>query len=81
MQDVLLDAYNLMHNFIFFNDRKAESLSEEVARTKLDVQAMSGSSEVIKELQVKGLANFTAYANHAIKVVFEDRTIVRMQQG
>jgi len=81
MQDILLDAYNLFHNFIYFNDRKPESLSEELARTKQEVQAMSSSTEVIKELQVKGLASFTAYANHAIKVVFEDRTIVRMQQG
>ena len=32
-------------------------------------------------MQVNGLAQFTAYANHAIKVHFEDRTIVRMQKG
>ena len=28
-----------------------------------------------------GLAKFTAYCNKAIKVVFEDRTIVRMVYG
>ena len=39
---------------------------------------MSGSDQVVKELKVNGLATFTAFANHAIKVVFEDRTIVRM---
>ena len=42
---------------------------------------MSGSNVVVKEMSVNGLANFTAFANQAIKVVFEDRTIVRMQKG
>jgi hypothetical protein len=32
-------------------------------------------------MEVKGLAHFTAYCNKAIKVVFEDRTIVRMIYG
>ena len=49
--------------------------------TKFNVQNMSGSDQVVKEMSVSGLANFTAFANHAIKVVFEDRTIVRMQKG
>jgi hypothetical protein len=31
-------------------------------------------------MEVKGLAQFTAYYNKAVKVVFEDRTIVRMMQ-
>ena len=39
---------------------------------------MSGSDQVIKEMTVGGLATFTAFANHAIKVVFEDRTKIRM---
>ena len=42
---------------------------------------MSGSTEVIREMEVAGLASFTAYANHAIKVHFNDRTILRMQKG
>jgi len=42
---------------------------------------MSGSDEIVKELDVRGLATFTAFANLAIKVKFEDRTIVRMQKG
>ena len=42
---------------------------------------MTGSNEVVKEMSVNGLANFTAFSNQAIKVVFEDRTIVRMQKG
>ena len=37
--------------------------------------------EVLNNLEVKGLANFTAFHNKAIKVVFEDRTIVRMMQS
>ena len=32
-------------------------------------------------MEVNGLGHFTAYANHAIKVHFNDRTIVRMQKG
>ena len=32
-------------------------------------------------MEVNGLGRFTAYANHAIKVHFDDRTIVRMQKG
>jgi hypothetical protein len=39
---------------------------------------MSGSDIVLKELSVKGLATFTAFANKAVKVVFDDRTIIRM---
>ena len=61
MQEILLDAYNLMANFIFFTDAKTPTLKEGVARTKFEVQAMSGSDFVVKELQVKGLATFTAY--------------------
>ena len=32
-------------------------------------------------MEVNGLGRFTAYANYAIKVHFDDRTIVRMQKG
>jgi hypothetical protein len=32
-------------------------------------------------MSVSGLAHFTAYCNKAVKVVFEDRTIVRLMQG
>ena len=32
-------------------------------------------------MEVPGLARFTAYSNFAIKVLFDDRTIVRMQKG
>jgi hypothetical protein len=39
------------------------------------------SNEVTKESKVEGLANFYAYANGAIKVIFVDRTILRMQKG
>ena len=78
MQDLLLDGFNLMHNFMFFNEHQGDSLQSEVARTKQEVQQMSGSDAVIKEMTIKGLAAFTAFENRAIKVVFEDRTIVRM---
>ena len=37
MQEILLDAYNLMENFIFFTDGRAQSLQDGVARTKFDV--------------------------------------------
>lgn len=57
------------------------SIKEVVAKTKFEVQGMSGSDIVLKELSVKGLATFTAFENKAIKVVFDDRTIIRMQQG
>ena len=42
---------------------------------------MSGSTQVLREMEVNGLGHFTAYANHAIKVHFNDRTIVCMQKG
>jgi hypothetical protein len=70
-----------MSNYLYFNKAKPESLHEEVTRTKQQIQSMSGSDVILKELQVKGLATFTAFENRAIKVVFDDRTIVRMQQG
>ena len=41
----------------------------------------SKQDQIYKEMEVAGLAKFTAYTNKAIKVVFEDRTIVRMMQG
>ena len=50
MQEILLDAYNLMENFIFFTDGQAPSLSEGLLRVKHDVQAMSGSEYVVKEI-------------------------------
>ena len=79
---MLVDSFNLMHNFMAFNTHTtAPSLYETITKTKLDVQAMSGSDGIVREMHVKGLASFTAYANRAIKVVFDDRTIVRMQQG
>lgn len=83
MQDLLIDVFTLMHNFLNFSTgpSQAPSLHETLTKTKLDVQQMSGSDEVVRELQVKGLACFTAYSNRAIKVVFDDRTIVRMQHG
>ena len=45
------------------------------------MQNFSGSDEVIKEMEIQGLAKFTAFSNFAIKVLFDDRTIVRMQKG
>jgi len=59
----------------------ATSLIENVEKTKFDIQNMSGCDVIVKELSVKGLGSFTAYANKAIKVVFDDRTIIRMQDG
>ena len=32
-------------------------------------------------MEVPGLTKFTAYCNKAVRVVFEDRTIVRLMQG
>jgi hypothetical protein len=43
---------------------------------------MAASQErIYKEMEVANLAKFTAYSNKSIKVVFEDRTIVRMMHG
>ena len=41
----------------------------------------SMQDQVYKEMEVPGLAKFTAYCNKVVKVVFEDRTIVRMMLG
>ena len=41
----------------------------------------SMQDQIYKELEVAGLAKFTAYCNKSVKVVFEDRTIVRMMLG
>jgi hypothetical protein len=50
-----------MSNYLYFNKAKPESLHEEVTRTKQQIQSMSGSDVILKELQVKGLATFTAF--------------------
>ena len=42
---------------------------------------MSGSNHVVREMEINGLGRFTAYSNHAIKVHFNDRTLIRMQKG
>ena len=42
---------------------------------------MANSNEVIKQLEVPNLATFYAYGNDSIKVVFTDRTILRMQKN
>ena len=79
-----------MKNYVFFSNTlvnglplrdQQQSLEESVENTKFNVQNMTGSDQVVKEMTVNGLATFTAFANHAIKVVFEDRTIIRMQKG
>ena len=41
----------------------------------------SQQDAIYKEMEVAGLARFTAFCNKSIKVVFEDRTIVRMMLG
>lgn len=41
----------------------------------------SMQDQLYKEMEVAGLAKFTAYCNKSVKVVFEDRTIVRMVHG
>lgn len=41
----------------------------------------SMQDQVYKELEVDGLARFTAYCNRSIKVAFEDRTILRVAEG
>ena len=85
-----MDAFQLMKNFVFYqkNSYHSGSLSagpstveQSLEQTKFIVQNMSGSSEVVREMEVNGLGRFTAYANYAIKVHFDDRTIVRMQKG
>ena len=78
-----------MRNFVFYQKQstngtasgQASTIKESMEQNKFNVQRMSGSTEIIREMEVAGLANFTAYANHAIKVHFNDRTILRMQKG
>lgn len=41
----------------------------------------SHQDRVYKEITMEGMGHFTAYSNKAVKVVFEDRTLVRMMQG
>ena len=94
LQEILVDAFQLMRNFVFYQRNSASSgaagtsepaaastIQQSMEQTKFAVQRMSGSTEVLREMQVQGLGSFTAYANYAIKVHFDDRTIVRMQKG
>ena len=90
MQEILVDAFQLMRGFVFYQKKcahmgsvtgAASTVEESIKQTKFNVQNMSGSSQVIREMEVNGLGRFTAFANHAIKVHFDDRTIVRMQKG
>ena len=90
LQVILLDAFTMMKNYIFHATTLVDgvplrdqqiTVEEQLEQTRFNVQNMSGSNVVVKEMSVNGLANFTAFANQAIKVVFEDRTIVRMQKG
>ncbi len=41
----------------------------------------SMQDEVYKEIEVEGLGRFVAYCNRSMKVTFEDRTIMRVQEG
>lgn len=41
----------------------------------------SMQDQLYKELELEGLGKFEAYCNKSIKVVFEDRTIVRMMSN
>jgi hypothetical protein len=42
---------------------------------------MAICNEVVKQMEVPNLATFYAYANESIKVLFTDRTILRMQKN
>ena len=95
LQEILVDAFQLMRGFVFYQRNSvvpggagggtepaaAATIQQSMEQTKFAVQRMSGSTEVLREMQVQGLGSFTAYANYAIKVHFDDRTIVRMQKG
>lgn len=95
LQEILVDAFQLMRSFVFYQRNSvvpggavggtepaaAATIQQSMEQTKFAVQRMSGSTEVLREMQVQGLGGFTAYANCAIKVHFDDRTIVRMQKG
>ena len=77
MQIVRPLTHDLMKNFMHYSS-PITHLKDEVEKTKFEIQKMSGSDIIVKELSVKGLATFTAFANKAVKVVFDDRTIIRM---
>jgi hypothetical protein len=66
--------FNETPNYTLFG----EPLEDEFSKASL---MASMQDQIYKEMEVTGLAKFTAYCNKVVKVVFEDRTIVRMMQG
>ena len=82
LQDLLVPTYVLINQSQFectLNySAKIENLEDEYSKASL---MASMQDQVYKEMEVAGLAKFTAYCNKAVRVVFEDRTIVRLMQG
>ena len=69
---ILLDGFTMMKNYIFhattlvdgvpLRDQQS-TVEEQLEQTRFNVQNMSGSNVIVKEMSVNGLANFTAFAN------------------
>ena len=78
-----MNPYVLLNQSHFMTTVGYESMYEPTEEDHLSKAYLMASQQdqVYKEMEVQNLAKFTAYCNKSIKVVFEDRTIVRMMQG
>jgi hypothetical protein len=74
MQEILAKAYLMLNH-------KYEPSADYNVKEEAAAVVVTPSAEVFKEVEVEGLAKFTAYRNKAVKVAFEDRTIVRLGLG
>lgn len=75
MQEILAKAY------LMLNHKYEPSEEYQVKEIEAAAVHVGPSAEVFKEMEIEGLAKFTAYRNKAVKVAFEDRTIVRLALG
>ena len=81
LHEILANSFLMFkHPFEVSGTYAQGMVEDEMSKEKL-VMSGENSHKVVKELQMEGLAKFIAYGNRAIKVVFEDRTIVRLREG
>ena len=77
VQECLLDAFLMLRQPYEPNPIYNASSHDSDALSKETLMAAQNNL-VYKELALEGLGQFTAYTNRTVKVVFEDRTLLRL---
>ena len=81
MQEALAETYVALGSYFQKTEGYSNKEIEMVDPNSKEALMTSLQDQIYKEMEIDGLAKFTAYCNKQVKVVFEDRTIIRMIYG